>query len=167
MLKELRRKEKSLEEKISKLDDEIHTLDVFIDKNEKYFSKKSSLEALNKIKEYLENIDIERTNNLEELNKIELEKIEECNHEIILNDNDNTLCMICGLNLSKNDELKRTVFKVTVDGYLYPYDFKDTQYEGIIDAIDEGIENNTLIDSLETELKKIQYLDKTKVRRLK
>ena len=163
MLKKLLRLKKEKEELLYIVESNFHVLDIFLDKNEKLYTKEESIKALKKIRDYLNDLKIKYKSLYDELEKLNKKIEEECKHEVVLKDG-NTICMICGKDLY-NDELKNTIYIIESDMCHYPYDFINTEFSLLKEKIDEGIENDNLLNCIHDEIKKIQYKNDNKVRR--
>lgn len=93
----------SMREKSGKLYGVIHDLNEFLYTYENCFKRKESIEALKKIREYIELKEEESTKLHQETKKNEIKLRESCKHEVLINSKDEIYCSICHRRFKANE----------------------------------------------------------------
>jgi len=159
MNKDLRNEKKKLKMELINLSNFISLSDDFLNKKGKYFINQESIEALKEMQKFL---DIKRTEykkTRDRFKNVKRKIQESCNHEIVVSDEFNKHCAICGKLII--DEKMLLEIKLS-DNYYNGKLVKDIIYE----IVEEGIEKEDLLSYVEEEIDELQYSVNIKVRRL-
>lgn len=163
MDKELYIKNEKQKKELTEINRIVYTLEKFLVKSENAFQKKESIEALKKIKEFLE-LKKEET---EQHKKIQQETYKElyktCKHEIAIKYSNipDYRCLVCNCSLTgeRTDTPKESLISVdTTDDYKVAYMIEELFQEIVYSDSD-------LIETINTFLEEIQYERNIKIYR--
>lgn len=155
MINKLKQDYKDLTFKFNNIHLQIAQLNVFLKEQIKIYNRKESIDALNKIRKFLDekkNQEIQIQNNLELL-KRQIEDI--CSHSVIIKYRNNLVCPICSQQFYIFPD--STVYEVETDS--------SKDFNTIINLFEENSTESCLLDK--NILEEIQYSYDLKIRRLK
>lgn len=160
---ENRRELKQLYRKMYIEETKVYRIVSFLEKNEKLYKKKESLEAIEKIRQ----IAIMRVKRYEEIknkfNSIFDEIKKTCTHEIILSDAHCIVCAICEKNMLDIPSTSKIKICLPPNEDLYGFNSFSIEQRPIFKKIYQAIESDDIEDGLEN----LQYDNEVKIRRLK
>lgn len=152
----------NLDEQIKNLSRFIRITEEFIEKKGKYYTSEESIKAINAIKTIL----IEKKEELDALDNNTEKKRRKfwnsCQHEILVKDDLNNFCAICGRLII---EIPNTsLLQVTVPNNCYPNQINIQNT--IQKIIGKGIKSDNMLDYVEEELEELQFKEDISIRGL-
>ena len=166
---ELKEKYKKLHKEYCEVNHNLNKLEYFFNTSGKHYNKSESIEALKKIKEYME----ELYNKEEELRKesklAQIKFQESCEHEIVIKAPNGKYCACCGRPIFKDDYKPIYEIEIPIDTHLVGYealmdDKKKYLVKYIRDEVDKYLFDN---EKLEESFEYLQENSKAIVRKLK
>lgn len=155
MINKLKKDYENLTRKFCDLRSQIAELNTFLEKQSKIYSRKESIDALNKIREFLEIKGDEEVQMHKDLNVLRIKIDDACGHSVVIKKWSDWVCPVCG-----------KYFYVIPDCTIYGVETDDSKtFNAIMKLVEEYLNENRLID--ENILEEIQYSYDVKVRRLK
>lgn len=155
MINKLKQDYEDLTCKFSDLRLQIAQLNTFLKRQDKIYSRKESIDALNKIRKFLEIKGDEEVQIQNELELLRRQIDELCSHRVIIKYGSNLVCPVCS-----------EQFYVIADSTIYEVETDNSKdFNTIIKLFEENSNESSLVD--ENILEEIQYSYDVKVRRLK
>lgn len=159
----LRKKVINLDEQVKSLSHFIRTTEDFINEKGKYYTSEESIKAINKMTDILNNKKQESYFLSEELGKTKSKLRHSCQHEILVKDELNNFCVICGELII--DIPITSLLQITMPNMYSPQQINIRNT--IQEIIAKGIESNNLLGYVEEELEELQFEADISIRRLR
>lgn len=155
MIKKINQDYRNITKQLSNLHSKILIMNNFLKKYEKICTKKESIDALRKIRKYLEIKVLEEKQMQNNLNLLKRQIKDVCSHSVIVKFGSRRNCPCC--NDQFDDLPNNALYEIETNNFF--------DFDAIIDFFEKFFQNNDMVD--EVLLEEIEYSYDVKVRRLK